>query len=462
MELHTQRFVTLGAVVVAALGFLGAAPLRAGDRLAVCWLPTATVGLPALTSPQTAGPDEIKERLKGDVKLLEDAGVATDGPALLEFFRKKTLTEEQRHSIGKLIEQLADPVFKVREKATQQLLAIGPPALAALRQALNHPDVEVVARAKRCLSAHQANYRGELLIAAAWVLADRQPPQAVEVLLAFLPDVADDAVEDEMARALGQLGVRDGQPAAALVAATKDPLVARRLAGAAALARAAGADNRAAARKMLLDASPRVRLFTAHALLAVGDKAAVPTLIALLGEAPAFAGPAEDLLFLLAEKLQPPAAPVQRDADSLNKYRTLWTAWWKDNEAKVDLARFPLEGRSPALVLLGTWKMTAVSIKGMEIPIPAGQGPALKFTKDGKLLVDSGGKSEEGTYRIQGKNGIDLTITQNGKTETMRAIFEISKDTLKLGFAGFGSDATKLDRPKGFDGDTTVMVLKKQ
>jgi uncharacterized protein (TIGR03067 family) len=113
--------------------------------------------------------------------------------------------------------------------------------------------------------------------------------------------------------------------------------------------------------------------------------------------------------------------------------------------------------------LEGTWKMTGVSVKGMEIPIPEGKGPTFKFTKDGKVTVDGGGgKMEEGTYKIVEKTGIDLTIKKGDKSETIMAIFEVSKDTLKLGVAGFGPDASKLPRPKAFDADTTVLTFKKQ
>ena len=45
---------------------------------------------------QVAWADERKENLTQDVKLLQDAGIATDGPGLLQFFRKKTLSEDQR------------------------------------------------------------------------------------------------------------------------------------------------------------------------------------------------------------------------------------------------------------------------------------------------------------------------------------------------------------------------------
>lgn len=50
--------------------------------------------------------------------------------------------------IKKLIAQLGDDDYKTRDAAAQRLRAIGKPALPALKEALNHPDPEVVARAQ--------------------------------------------------------------------------------------------------------------------------------------------------------------------------------------------------------------------------------------------------------------------------------------------------------------------------
>ncbi len=78
--------------------------------------------------------------MTGDVQFLKEAGVATDGPGLVTFFRKNTPSEEQRRAVGKLIGQLGDPVPKVREKATEDLKAVGSVAWPALQEALNHRD----------------------------------------------------------------------------------------------------------------------------------------------------------------------------------------------------------------------------------------------------------------------------------------------------------------------------------
>jgi hypothetical protein len=53
--------------------------------------------------------------------------------------------------VDKLIVQLGDPKFAVREAAQQRLMALGSLAFPALNKALNHADLEIVIRAERIL-----------------------------------------------------------------------------------------------------------------------------------------------------------------------------------------------------------------------------------------------------------------------------------------------------------------------
>ncbi len=55
------------------------------------------------------------------------------------------------NEIERLIAQLGDPKFKVREAAQKQLTGLGPLAFAALQKALSNKDLEVVIRAERIL-----------------------------------------------------------------------------------------------------------------------------------------------------------------------------------------------------------------------------------------------------------------------------------------------------------------------
>src|SRR5262245_37672197 len=86
-----------------------------------------------------------------DEQTLRAAGFATNAPALLDYFHKRTLSEVNRGEIATLIQQLGDKSFAVRERASAQLLRYGPGAVELLSAALKDRDLEVVARAERCL-----------------------------------------------------------------------------------------------------------------------------------------------------------------------------------------------------------------------------------------------------------------------------------------------------------------------
>ncbi|MFO0863074.1 MAG: hypothetical protein U0744_00170 [Gemmataceae bacterium] len=63
-----------------------------------------------------------------DEKTLKAAGLPSDGPALLEYLRKRTIKEADGKQVESLIRDLGDEEFKVREKAYGQLMAITPRA----------------------------------------------------------------------------------------------------------------------------------------------------------------------------------------------------------------------------------------------------------------------------------------------------------------------------------------------
>src|SRR5262249_52815459 len=91
------------------------------------------------------------EPAAADERTLKDAGLATDGAALVDFFRKRTVTEDQRDRVKVLIRDLADKSFAVREKASKELVLLGTAALPALRVAAKDDDPEVALRAQQCL-----------------------------------------------------------------------------------------------------------------------------------------------------------------------------------------------------------------------------------------------------------------------------------------------------------------------
>jgi hypothetical protein len=288
-----------------------------------------------------------------DQKLLREAGLATEPADLLKFFQSRTVGDATRTRLSELIKQLGDDDFDAREKATKELIALGPAAEPLLVQAANDTDAEIARRARECLGAIRGARVGpELITAAARLLARAKPSGAVETLLDFLPSAADEQIEEEIAGLLGRLGVEDGKPHPALARAAQDKLAVRRLAAAGPLA-LAGEPHRATARKLLADPDLRVRLFAAQALINARDKAGVPTLIALLGDGPLqFVWQAEDQLCRIAGEKSPSPLLDPGNAASRQKCRAAWEAWWKENEAGLDLARLPDGPRFLGVTLL--------------------------------------------------------------------------------------------------------------
>ena len=266
-----------------------------------------------------------------DEQLLKAAHLATDGPALLDFFRRRTAGFDSRQEIPRLIEQLDHNQFRIRQKAADRLVEIGPAALPILRRSLQGRNLEVTQRLERCIRDIEQPARLGLPAAAARLLKVRQPEGAVEVLLAHLPLLDnDEETEESILETLLVLGVREGAMVPALPAALAEKATSRRAAAALVVGRSGTPAQRARVRRLLADADAKVRLRAAQGLLSARDGAAFPTLLALLTEAKPLAEAAEDLLGRAAGDGAPKIGLGDTEAGQ-RKCRAAWEAWWKDN-----------------------------------------------------------------------------------------------------------------------------------
>lgn len=266
-----------------------------------------------------------------DETVLGDARIATDGPALLDFIRQRIRPVPDAERIGALIDRLGDVSFKKREQATDELKAIGSAALPALRQGLTAQDAEIRHRAGEIIEFVQSGAMSDRLSAAVRLLQQRRPAGTVRVLLDYLPFVDDTAVEEEVLEILTVLGVRAGKVDPAVVAALASASPAQRGAAAMLVGWAGTVEERQAVKELLHDPDAVVRFRAAQSLLSGGDKAAVPTLIALLqGASPDLSERAEDLLRLVAGASAPEMSR-QAPAD-------VWRDWFRSNLERLDLA----------------------------------------------------------------------------------------------------------------------------
>lgn len=123
-----------------------------------------------------------------------------------------------------------------------------------------------------------------------------------------------------------------------------------------------------------------------------------------------------------------------------------------DDPAKVDFDK-----------LQGPWKLTALENDGKKLPEDAVKGMRLSFKGDRLVLKDEG-KEEEGVYKLdptKKPKAMDLAIKTGDKTDTVRLIYDLTGDDLKL----CGGKAGK-DRPTEFAAKTgsglILMILKRE
>ncbi len=168
---------------------------------------------------EVLGDYRVVDPTAADERVLRAAKVSTDDAALLDYLRKRTLDPARRDRILALVQKLGDNDFDTRERAKKDLAAEGEVALPILGQAVTNPDPEVAARAKECLDQIGKAPDPTVPGAVVRILGRRRPAGAAEALLAYLPGAPDQAVAQEVRRALRVLAYHDGQADPALVRA---------------------------------------------------------------------------------------------------------------------------------------------------------------------------------------------------------------------------------------------------
>jgi HEAT repeat protein len=319
---------------------------------------------------------------------LQRAGVSTEGPALLDFFRHRLVTAADHPRIRKLIQQLGSNSFAIREKAANDLILMGPAITPLLRQALQDPpDIEVMRRLEQCLRRVDSGSQTSLMVAATRLVAVRKPAGATDALLTYLPFTDNESVADEVRAALAAVAVHEGKADPALVAALGDSQAVKRGAAGEVLCKTGVKECWPAIRKLLEDPDPGVRLQVGLALAFAQEKEAIPVLIDLLVQVPqAQAWRVEDLLYRLAEDKAPPVS-LGVDEAARRKCQAAWAAWWQNASATIDLAKLVKSGQwlnytlaivldgpgeSPGRVLeLDAHKNPRWEITGLQFPMDA-------------------------------------------------------------------------------------------
>ncbi len=161
---------------------------------------------------------------------LKAAKVGTDGPALLEYVRKRALSDAAKERIVGLVRRLGAEDFTQREEAARELVAAGGPAVPFLTEAAKDPDAEIAKRAQQCLDQIKGEQDAGATTAVVRLLGLRRPAGAAAALLDFLPAAAEAKLAREVRYALAAVAYTDGKPDAALAQALEHKDPARRAA----------------------------------------------------------------------------------------------------------------------------------------------------------------------------------------------------------------------------------------
>jgi hypothetical protein len=323
------------------------------------------------------------ENMAAHEATLKKAGLKTDPAALLDFFRQRIVSDSDRKQLPALVRQLGADEFEERTRASAALTAAGRKAVPYLKTVLNDKDLEVARRARRALHEIEATAESPLVLAASALVAARKPAGATEVLVAYLPFLEDEPLEQALFEAIARVGTAGGKIDPALRSAIKGAHVRQRSAAAWVLGRSSKAEDRALVLPLLADPEPVVRFRAAEALVNSKDRRGLSALVALLEKGPPeLAAEAESILVLVAGEKAPPA-PLGITDEQRRKCHQAWLLWWRDHGAKLDLAKIDLEQR-----LLGLRLVVANSINNDN------KGAAWEYGSDHKKrwhLRDVGG-----------------------------------------------------------------------
>lgn len=382
-----------------------------------------------------------------DEQSLKQAGVGIDGPALLEYFHKRTPSEAEQTKLRQRAGQLGSTVFALRIQATDELIRAGRSALPALRDTAKKSDTETARRASYCIGVIEQNTRAGIAATASRVLAERKPAGAVEALLAYLPFVDDAWIEDEIRHSMKRLAYADGKALTVIEQALTDKEAKRRAAAVWLVGQSSDPRQRQLVASRLDDESPDVRFLAASALLNARDAAAVPALIGLLTtNSPELACRAEDLLLRVAAGAGPGVWLNAADNSHSQRVRNAWELWWKYHETKVDWKTVRLDEEALGLTLIvenqrpdGGSRIYEINAAGqIRFQVKIRNPIDAQWLPDGRLLVGDSRDSliyEMDTlghigWKHSGVAPTSLQRLPNGNTvvSTYQSILEITRE----------------------------------
>lgn len=300
--------------------------------------------LPAGLRAQDAVSPEDKLTHTAHERLLAEHKLPTSGPALLNFFRERTLSKDQVEKINGIIEQLNTPVYGVRAMADAELSRVVRFARPVIKHAVadTKNPLEARRRLELLLKNHPDDLEPALAEATAFFIARHKPDGAAKVLLDYLPFASHPQIVTAIRETLPAVALRDGKPEPIIQNALKDTHALKRALAGEALVRAGGLTFKPKVKHLLSDEHKQVRWHVLQALVESKDKDAIPAVIELIDDLDKDrAWEVEDLLCRIAGDKGP--GVYLGAAEPPAKLEKAWMAWWAKNEADIDLARLTTE-----------------------------------------------------------------------------------------------------------------------
>jgi HEAT repeat protein len=217
---------------------------------------------------------------ESSASIIKRYDVEPTAASVLGVLRQWQPSAENRARIDRLVRELGDENWAVREAASRHLADMGSLAEAALRNAVEQSrDAEVVIRARKLLAERRQGRAEELLSASLQWLRETPTPQATPLLLELLPALPN-TLETPLREALWACAGPDDVPRLRRAISNERPEV--RIAAIIALEQAAGDVAVRDLAPLLSDKNESIRLAAARALLDRRPRTSIGTLLELL------------------------------------------------------------------------------------------------------------------------------------------------------------------------------------
>lgn len=380
---------------------------QAQGRVQIVQRADATRAAPADNAAGASTDDRENPTLLDDVAVLRERGIEPTFDGLEQYFQSVYRDHTEDGRVAKLIEQLGDERFTVRERAQQRLSVMPDLTTAALREAARSDDAEVRRRAEQIIEARKLLPGQYIMPTALRVITHREIQGLVPILLKVVALFNDVPLTGALGQAIVTTTRPQDAPPLRQAAKSNNPRV--RGAAMMGLARAVGAEARQDLATALNDPAELVRFAAARGLADLGDRRCLPVLVDLLdteqprtrSEALAILRALTGQVFGLSRYDQGPAR---------EKKIGKWRRWVKQSGPTAKL-RFPVDlalaGNIFGRTLLAGFNANTVhefDIKGNKVwEVKVNQPYGLAGLIDGHRLIGSYGDKHVTRYDAVGK-----------------------------------------------------------